>query len=492
MIILETTVASPEIFFPHNNLSSIVLLRQHPDKRPLFRPAMQFDPLAEKRLEGQFLLWTKTFLEKSPEQLSMQYAEYHAQRVPKSAALWKTGSLNVCYRVKFDEGPEAIVRFAAMGRTIFRAEKVENEVAVLQYLRQNTSIPVPEVIGSGDCWGGPYIVMSFMEGQVLSLAMKDPDVEDREILNPQVSERSLRACYRGMARFLLELYKPEFPRIGSLKNENGEFVVAKRPFTLNMNQLSTWANLPRDALPDQTFESTSDYMESLANQHMSHFMHQRNNAVVDEADCRKKYIARCLFRKIVKESSFECNEGPFRLYCDDFRPSNMLFDIEEICIGATIDWEFTYAAPAEFSYIAPWWLLLQSPEDWESDLNQFLERYTPRFHLYLEALRQAESEMIEKGALEESQRLSPRMEQSLDNGLFWLCMAARYSSMFDEIYWSFIDEKYFGKFTAVEDRVQHLSQEEQGKLDEIYEIKMEQADVQRLDDNYTTTDLINL
>lgn len=422
----------------------------------------------------------------------MQLAEHHAQRIAKSACPWKDGSLNVCYRVKFDEGPDAIVRFAALGRTIFRAEKVEDEVTVLQYLRQNISIPVPEVIGSGDCWAGPYIVMTFMEGQMLSLAMKDPDVEDRQVLNPQISESSLRACYKGMAKFLLELYKPEFPRIGSLKNENGEFAVAKRPFTYNMNQLSTWANLPRDELPDRTFESTSDYFESLANQHMSHFKHQRNNAVVDEADCRKKFIARCLFRKIVREFPFEDNKGPFRLYCDDFRPSNMLFDVDEICIGAAIDWEFTYSAPAEFSYVAPWWLLVQNPEDWESDLEEFLKRYAPRFDLYLEALRMAESEMLENGSLEESQRLSTRMVLSLDNGLFWLCTAARYSSMFDKIYWAFIDEKYFGALGTVEDRVQHLNQEERDELDGIYEMKMEQAEVQRLDDHYPTTDLMNL
>ncbi|PTU18462.1 hypothetical protein P175DRAFT_0534201 [Aspergillus ochraceoroseus IBT 24754] len=32
--------------------------------------------------------------------------------------------------------------------------------------------------------------------------------------------------------------------------------------------------------------------------------------------------------------------------------------------------EFTYAAPVEFTHAA-WWLLLERPEDWEPDLDQF-------------------------------------------------------------------------------------------------------------------------
>ncbi|KAL1955277.1 hypothetical protein VTO42DRAFT_8875 [Malbranchea cinnamomea] len=197
-----------------------------------------------------------------------------------------------------------------------------------------------------------------------------------------------------MAKLLLELSKPEFPNIGALtEGPNGEFTVCRRPFTFNMNELSTSANVPPHVLPDPNavFESAADYFKSLA---------------------------RCLFGKVLECIQF--HEGPFRLYCDDFRPSNVLVDIENVRIAGVIDWEFTYASPAEFSYVAPWWLLLQAPEDWESDLTEFLTRYTSRFHLFLDALRAAESDMMSDGKLRESQRLSPHMEKSLDNKLFWV------------------------------------------------------------------------
>lgn len=297
-----------------------------------------------------------------------------------------------------------------------------------------------------------------------------------------------------LAKLLLELSKPEFPKIGALQeNANGEFVVAKRPFTFSMNELSTLGNIPRHAFPQTTFESTSDYFESLASQHMSHLLLQRNDAIVDQADCHKKFVARCLFRKVIKRIQFKNNNGPFHLFCDDFRPSNVLVDIKNVRVSAVVDWEFTYAAPAQFSYVAPWWLLLQGPEDWETDLTEFMTRYKPRFYLFLDALRAAESEMIADGSLQDTQRLSHEMEKSIDNGLFWLCLAARHSQMFDEIYWNFIDGAYFGKFTSVEDRAeQHLDEDERSILNNIYDSKMEQARDGKIDPCYTVEDFMEL
>ncbi|WEW60187.1 hypothetical protein PRK78_005672 [Emydomyces testavorans] len=458
---------------------------------------MEFDHVAEERLDRSFAQWVRKLLATSPEQLAMQLAEAYLGKGRKQACQWKNGAFNVCFRVKsVDSGLEAIVRFSALGRTIFRTEKVENEVTVLRYLRNHIAIPVPEVYGSGKTWAGPYIVMSYIDGTPLADILKVPKAEGRPVLNPQISERGLRSAYYEMAKLLLELSKPEFPKIGALtESSDGHFTVTRRPFTFSMNELSTLGNIPSHAFPESTctFESARDYFSSLASQHMSHFLLQRNDVCTDEADCRKKYVARCLLRKLIQNMEFEFNRGPFRLFCDDFRPSNVLVNVEKICISAAIDWEFTYVAPAEFSYVAPWWLLLQGPEDWESDLRKFLTRYTPRLHLFLDALRAAESDMIARGTLQDSQRLSQHMEKSMDNGLFWLCLAVRHSQMFDEIYWTFIDEAYYGRFISIEDRVeQHLNGAERDELDKIYQIKMEQAKDGKIDTHYTIDDLVEL
>lgn len=104
---------------------------------------MEVDHLAEQRQKGYFAIWVQNLLRKSPEQLAMQLAAHHRVGSTASACQWRNGAFNVCYRVRYKDGFEAIVRFAALGKTIFRTEKVANEVAFMKYLAQHTSIPVP-------------------------------------------------------------------------------------------------------------------------------------------------------------------------------------------------------------------------------------------------------------------------------------------------------------------------------------------------------------
>ncbi|KAK2734495.1 hypothetical protein FQN57_001659 [Myotisia sp. PD_48] len=107
------------------------------------------------------------------------------------------------------------------------------------------------------------------------------------------------------------------------------------------------------------------------------------------------------------------------------------------------------------------------------------------------ALGQTGSEMIENDTLQESQRLSHHMEKSMDSGLFWLCLAARHSQMFDEIYWTFLDRIYYGEFISIDDRVeQHLDQEKREKFGQIYQIKLEQANEGTIDSCYSIEDVM--
>ncbi|OJJ73540.1 hypothetical protein ASPBRDRAFT_73900 [Aspergillus brasiliensis CBS 101740] len=420
---------------------------------------MVFDHVAERKQEQKAAAWLNLWLSRSPEILSIQLAKKHRPGKAISACLWKAGAFNICYRVRYDDGSDVIVRFAALGRTILRREKVQIEVATMNYIHKTTSIPLPEVFGSGVCWAGPYIVMSFLKGVPLSQILKDPSSEGRPVLNPQISDRSLKRAYREMARVVIELSKLELDSIGALEEKEGSFSIARRCLTFNMNELMVSANMPEE-----------------------------------RGDCRRKFTARYLFLNITKKLCGENADGPFRLYCDDFRPSNVLVDLDVFRVSGVIDWEFTYAAPAEFTWVAPWWLLLQSPEDWEDDLDQFISRYMPKLHVFLEALSDHETELIEHQLLSESQRLSPRMEDSMQTGLFWVCLAARYSSMFDEIYWTFIDHRYYGAFTSLEDRMQLLDQEQQQELDELVMLKTGQfnMDDQGFDDHYPIDVLLEL
>ncbi|KFY09597.1 hypothetical protein V491_08078 [Pseudogymnoascus sp. VKM F-3775] len=302
-----------------------------------------------------------------------------------------------------------------------------------------------------------------------------------------------------MGCLALEISKPRFTRIGALVQQGEDFVVGRRPLTFNINALITSANVTPTGYTStnsapSTFESAVEYLSALAEHHLTLLRKQRNNAATDEADCRKKFIARCLFRKLARNNSTEYRHGPFQLYCDDFRPSNVLVDVESFRVNAVIDLEFTYVAPTEFTYVTPWWLMLQSPEDWDFEIDHcgFLSHYKSRLHQFLDVLRSCEYEKIADGTLLESQRLAARMESSMGSSLFWVCIAARYSSMFDDIYWNFLDELYYGSFRSIEDRAQLLDERERTKLGEIFQMKMEQAKERTLDENFSTDDLVDL
>ncbi|KAJ9197460.1 hypothetical protein DTO021D3_7943 [Paecilomyces variotii] len=451
---------------------------------------MDVDPLAEQQSDRFFRIWLQNLIGNSPTQLVGKLAAKHRQGTPVSASQPFNGAFNVCYRVTYEDGYRVIVRFAALGRVTFRNEKVEDEVSIMNYLAQHTTIPVPRVLGHGKCAVGPYIVMTLVEGNPLSDYLRDPK-QEMISLNPQIPLSLLERAYSGIAEIMLELSKPAFPFIGAIGQDDSDtWVVQKRPLTFNMNRLTQFSNIPPGVFAKQRFANAADYFEELAKQHFYHLEFQQNDAVTDEADCRKKYVARRLFIKISREVSKKHCKGPFRLFCDDFRPENIFIHSAQAIVTRVIDWEFTYAAPVEFSYTAPWWLLLERPEEW--DLDSFLARYLPKFRVFLEALRETENKKIHNGSLTESQRLSEGMEASMENGLFWICLAMRHSSMFDEIYWSFIDPMYHGSFTSIEDRLCLLSEDERMNLDDFVQKKLRQASERTLINNFSIDELVDL
>ncbi|OOF97130.1 hypothetical protein ASPCADRAFT_165669 [Aspergillus carbonarius ITEM 5010] len=453
---------------------------------------MDFDHLAEERSNLIFAVWVQNLVRNSPERLAAKLASQHCPGEAVTAARLSNGASNFCYRVSFEDGTRVVVRFTALGRVLLRREKVKDEVAIMEYIAQHTSIPVSKVLGSGQCALGPYIVMTFIEGKPLSGYLTDPSKETSS-LRPAISLSTLKRAYFGMANIILELSKPEFPFIGALqKDDDDKWTMYKAPLTFNMNRLTQFSNIPVNVFTKHRFSTAADYFEDLAQHHFHHLSLQRNDAVDDETDYRKKYIARCLFRKLSRQISTEHCAGPFRLYCDDLRPDNSLVDEPRLMVTGVVDWEFTYAAPVEYTYAAPWWLLLERPEDWEEDLNVFLDRYMPRFRQFLEVLRDCEAIKLRQGSLAPEQRLSDVMEKSIESGLFWICLALRHGSMFDEIYWGFIDEKFHGPFGTMEERMGLLNEEERVGLDMFCRKKMEQMREEKLDVKYSVAALVEM
>ncbi|KXH65743.1 phosphotransferase [Colletotrichum salicis] len=297
-----------------------------------------------------------------------------------------------------------------------------------------------------------------------------------------------------------------FPHIAALvETSPGSICVAGRPITFNMSNMVKLSNMPESVLPAKgtMYHTADDWYVKLAGMQMATLLFQHNSIISSEDDCRTKYVARQPFRRLAKQgrlSSFGFshddwsahakqtygtlpmpdNSSAFHLWCDDFRPDNILVD-DNGDVLETIDWEFAYAGPTQFTLDSPWWLLLDFPESWENGIDDWTTTYEKRLPTWLLALEKAENET---GNSNTPFLLSAYMRDSWATGRFWLNYAARESWAFDTIYWKYLDEKFFGQREPYggihstelwKTRIDLLSPKEQAAMETMVQIKVEES-----------------
>lgn len=416
---------------------------------------MPYDDFSWEESEDVESAWLRAILNEPTMRAIGEFMIRYREGNPTEMCDPKTGAFNIIFRMKYEDGGSIVIRFPKPGCSMFPEEKIRNEVAAMRYIRSHTSIPVPRVLH----WGtreesplrlGPFIIMDYIDHHTdASKVLNTPGLswQDRPRLNPHISLDTLEMLYRQLADILLQLSKLEFPEIGSLAEVTAaNWEVRHRPLSLHINELVRLGTLPRRKIANSTYATSPEYLEALAQLHADHLEHQRNDSVESEPDCRRKYVARRLFSKLVKERRPPLPpppSGPFRLWCDDFRPTNVLLDADLQIVGV-VDWEFTYAAPAEFSFAPPWWLLIEMPEYWPDGLAGWKKTYESRLETFLKAMRDAEDSAIAARTLRQDQRLSPKMRASWDSGEFWLMYAARKSFAFDAIFWQELNPRFLG------------------------------------------------
>ncbi|KAI1800111.1 kinase-like domain-containing protein [Daldinia bambusicola] len=408
------------------------------------------------------------------------------------------GGYNIFYRLEYKDGSSAAMRIPCKGIVKFPEEKMRYEVATMRYVAANTTIPVPKMYHFGTAAEnpiglGPFMIMEYIEHErTLSEALKDPSLKPDEshVLDPKIDEDRLEFLYGQMANIVLQLSTLSFPRIGSLdQQEGGEISISGRPLIQNMNSLLEFTGVASTLLPSRPYATSEEWFCALADMHLAQLTFQHNDAVDDEDDARDKYVARQLFRRLALEGRLtlgfggeknDSDNSKFLLYSEDLRPSNVLVDKND-CVVGVIDWEFAYAAPRQFSFDPPWWLLLKSPEYWDGGYKSWMEACEPRFETFLRIL-EAEEKKATTSSLFRDVPLSQRMRNSWKNKTWMINHAARDSWVFDFIFWRFLDVQYFGENEQGDHhaRLNLLTKQQIEVMEPFIRKKMEESEKQSL------------
>ncbi|CEN62883.1 hypothetical protein ASPCAL09512 [Aspergillus calidoustus] len=365
------------------------------------------------------------------------------------------GSFNFSIRLHWEDGKEDwLIRFPIPGKSMFLDQKVYREAVLMKHIAEETNIPVPKII----CYGrasenstglGPFIIMTWVEGKKLSDVLRDEDSEV-DMLNPNLAPDVLKRAYYQIAGVLSSLWSLNFDKIGSLGEEstNGKIVIDGPPLTQEVNELIRASGI-QDPSPQRTYHTSTDYIKFLLDLQSTQLEQQRNS-VYDSEDCRNKYACRQLMKAIALNFIPSNDDGPFKLFCDDFGPGNVLVN-DELEIVAVIDWEFCYAAPSQFAASIPWWLLLRRPDYIVDDIGpaSFFDAFLPKANTFIQALEERERTL---GLNTEDNRLSAHMRQSLENRSAWFMLACRKIASVDLIYWDLLDEYCWGPRSSMADR----------------------------------------
>jgi hypothetical protein len=172
-------------------------------------------------------------------------------------------------------------------------------------------------------------------------------------------------------------------------------------------------------------------LPNVAQQNITHLREQRNS-VDDANDARCKYILRQRLKALTPYFvPKDYDSKSFKLLCDDFRPGNILINKDALKIVAVIDWEWTYAAPYQFLFSPPSWLILANPTSWT---NRSEALYKAKFSIFLKSLEEEEAQREKEMAITvpADQRMSTLMRQSMEDGKFWFNELVRESFNFDE------------------------------------------------------------
>ncbi|OAA54145.1 Protein kinase-like domain protein [Niveomyces insectorum RCEF 264] len=392
-----------------------------------------------------------------------------------------SGSYNIVLRFRLRpldgagagvQGQQVALRIPMPGHTaaVLMPEKVENEVAWMQYFEEHAIAKVPHVHHWGASAeneiGHPFILMDYVDGERLSdCLLRWVQSTDR------ADKKRWRTAYEQLAALYLSLDRHRFDKIGSVaKTASGDWAITRRPLTHDMHTLLIWVpGAPRDAWPAGPLRSVAEY-KSLVNTLQQTFQdgmrsinipgqwcwdvaktyHHRlqRGAAIDMHRAMKTARGRILSRSAYahpacqslfdssRDSGTEKGTAQFKIFNPDLCARNILVDPDTAHITALIDLEFTNAMPAALADDPPLYLL-PFPFVYflkEKTYAEWWTRYKPGLDAFLIILEDLGKKQQQEHQTRETP-LSKRMRDSIESMQWLINYGYNWMEIADMIYW---------------------------------------------------------
>ncbi|KAB8222000.1 hypothetical protein BDV33DRAFT_229878 [Aspergillus novoparasiticus] len=330
------------------------------------------------------------------------------------------GSYNVGQKLVFDDGATWLLRLPR-GSSVspeYADEKIAMEVEAFHLILERTSLPVPRENQLGL---GPFILMSFINGICLLEVFGGGN---SRLIREDIPDTDIEYVYRQMAHFMLQLYKIDFSRIGSLPTLKTTFPAPGRPLTWKAHEILRVGGV--DTFDDGAygFSTTREYFEYVISQDWQQLRLQPN-AIAGPRSAKSRYSSLKILKSLIPDFiNTSYDRGPFKLICDDFGIGNVIArSKDDLKITGVVDMKWVYAGPAQLFGSAPWWLLMDRPvnEKWdfeEKDAPEATDRYFKYLEIFIRVLSDEEDKMTGNGRKE----LTELVKWSKDSGAMSLHM----------------------------------------------------------------------
>lgn len=286
------------------------------------------------------------------------------------------GAYNLVFEIIFDDGISWIARVRSASamqvvsqELVFESPKykqhiMESEVATMKYVRDHTTIPVPEVYAfdtsTTNPAKSPYILMECIHGWRTPLKLQD-------LPNPVLCK-----ILDQLANVLVQLSLLQFPKIGYLRDDS--------PGGYRID-----AMLDRKGKQVGPFSSAAEYYRWRADQPLN----RSNESLVDLQDALfHSYLYQLALPFLMNSVR---NEGPFPLAHNDLGVHNVLFDEDWKLVGV-IDWSGACVVPWESFAQFPGGVML-GPHLRKECSEAFYQSNRFRQRVFLESMKRHEEEL---------------------------------------------------------------------------------------------------